>query len=75
MKENKKFIIRRAIVGIIAIPLVAGVYTLGYALLIALGAQPNNSLEGVWNIGLQIGVSTAVIFAFARQIMHYAENV
>ena len=75
MKENKKFIIRRAIVGIIAIPLVAGVYTLGYALLVGLGAQPTNSLEGVWNIGFQIGITVAIAFAFAKQILNYTENV
>jgi small neutral amino acid transporter SnatA (MarC family) len=75
MKENKKFIIRRAIVGIVAIPLVAGVYTLGYALLLALGAQPNNSVEGVWSIGLQIGITVAIAFTFAKQIMRYTDTV
>lgn len=75
MNENKKFIIRRAIVGIIGIPVVAGVYTLGYTVLVGLGAQPTNSLEGVWSIGLQMGIGTAVVFTFATQLLRLADNV
>jgi hypothetical protein len=66
--ENKKYIVRRAVVGIVATPLVAAVYTLSYALLVGLGAQPTNTLEGVVANGFLIGTVLAVFFTFANQV-------
>lgn len=66
--ENKKYIVRRAVVGIIATPLVAAVYTLSYSLLVGLGAQPTNTLDGVWANGFLLGTVLAVFFTFANQV-------
>jgi len=64
-----KFVIRRAVVGLVALPVVAGTYVFMYVLLGSL----NNTLWGltldeVWNNGLLIGSVSAVAFAFATQI-------
>jgi len=67
--ENKKYIVRRAAVGIIATPLVAAVYTLSYSLLVGLGAQPTSTVDGVWANGFLIGGVAALFFTFVNQVM------
>jgi steroid 5-alpha reductase family enzyme len=66
--ENKKYIVRRAVVGIIAAPIVAAVYTLSYSLLVGLGAQPTSTVDGVWANGFLIGGVIALFFTFANQV-------
>jgi hypothetical protein len=64
-----KFTIRRAVVGLIALPIVAGTYVF----IVVLVGSLNNTLSGlslntIWNNGLLIGSVSAIAFAFATQI-------
>ena len=63
-----KFVIRRAVVGLMALPVVAGTYVFIYVLLGSLGNGLTVSLNTVWDNGLLIGSVSAVAFAFATQI-------
>lgn len=50
-----KYVVRRAIAGVVVIPAVASMYFGLVALLIGLGAEPNQTPTEVWNIGIAIG--------------------
>jgi hypothetical protein len=62
-----KFTIRRAVVGAVGIPVVAGAYVALNAVLIGLGATPTASVVEVWNTGLVFGVAAAIAFTFSVQ--------
>lgn len=64
-----KFYIRRAVLGVIAVPVIAGAYFLFYALLVGAGADPTNTAQGVWENGLMMGWVLAVLFTFAPQVL------
>lgn len=64
-----KFYIRRAVLGAIATPVIAGAYFVVYALLVGAGADPTNTPAGVWGNGLMIGTIVAVMFTFAPQVL------
>lgn len=64
-----KFYIRRAVVGAVAVPVVAGIYFAGYAVLIGLGAEPTNTPQGVWENGIGLGWLLAIGFTFAPQLI------
>lgn len=66
-----KFYIRRAVVGVLAVPVVAGSYIFGYLLLMLLGAEASISVEGAWNNGLLIGYTCAAMFTFSPQISKF----
>lgn len=57
-----KFVIRRAVVGVLAIPMVASAYFVIYAVLVGLGSQPSQSPTEVIYTGLWIGGVIAVLF-------------
>ena len=63
-----KFVIRRAVVGLLALPVVAGTYVFVYVLLGSLGNSLALSLDEIWNNGLLIGSVSAIAFAFATQL-------
>ena len=63
-----KFTIRRSVVGLVALPIVAGTYVFLYVLLGSLGNGLSVSLNTIWDNGLLIGSVSAVAFAFATQI-------
>jgi hypothetical protein len=63
-----KFYIRRAVVGVIAVPVVAGLYTLAYLWLVVAGGEPNATSEEVFNNGLWLGGLVAVMFTFSPQV-------
>lgn len=67
-----KFYIRRAVLGIIATPLVAGIYFAGYAVLVGAGAGATSTPAEVWNNGLWLGGTLAVLFTFAPQVWKLA---
>ena len=67
-----KFYIRRAVLGIIATPVIAGIYFVGYAVLVGLGAEPTSTPQGVWENGLFMGGTLGVAFIFAPQIWAWA---
>ena len=62
-----KFYIRRFIFSVIAIPFIAGAYVFGYLALLLLGAEPNASLEDVFNNGLLIAIVLGLAFIFQPQ--------
>ena len=63
-----KYYIRRAILGAIAVPIVAGAWTLFYALLLGLGAEPGQSIADTFGNGLLIGSVLAILLTFAPQV-------
>ena len=70
-----KYIIRRAIVGALAVPVIAGIYTLGYALLVGAGAQATATASMVWDNGIVLGIASAIIFAFYPQIAKRVDSL
>jgi len=62
-----KYFIRRAIVGVISIPFVAGAYVFLYLLLLLAGAEPSLNLEGAFDNGLLIGFVIALAITFQPQ--------
>jgi hypothetical protein len=70
-----KFYIRRALVGIVSIPIVAGLYTFGYLCLVIAGAEPNASIREVVENGLWLGGLVAVMFTFSPQISKFLDNL
>ena len=62
-----KYAIRRAIVGVISIPLVAGAYTFFYLTLLLMGAEPTSSLSDTYANGINIAIVIAIILTFFPQ--------
>jgi hypothetical protein len=57
-----KFVIRRAVAGVVITPLVASAWFLIVVLMIGLGAEPNATPLEVWNTGLVGGVFVSLLF-------------
>jgi len=70
-----KFVIRRAALGLVVMPVVAGTYVLSYAVGYAWSGGVAISLGEVWNTGLTIGFVLAVAFAFATQLDKFSARV
>jgi hypothetical protein len=70
-----KFVIRRAVAGLLLVPAVAGLYFVGYLALVLLGAGMPITLDEVWANGLLIGFVCAVAFAFATQLDRLAYKI
>lgn len=69
-----KYVIRRAILGVVSIPFVAGAYVFLYLLLLLAGAEPNQTISETFFIGSQIGFVFAVILAFYPQFSKLVEK-
>lgn len=70
-----KFYIRRAVAGVIVVPVVAGLYTFAYLWLIIAGAEPTVSSEEVFNNGLWLGGLVAVMLTFSPQVSKFLNRV
>lgn len=70
-----KFYIRRAVAGVLAIPVIAGLYTVGWLWLAILGAEPQISSREVFNNGLSLGVIVAVMFTFSPQVSKFLNKI
>ena len=70
-----KYVIRRAILGLISIPFVAGAYVFGYLLLLLMGAEPNTSLSETFNNGMFIGGTLAVVLTFYPQLYNLMNKI
>ena len=70
-----KYVIRRAVIGLIAMPIVAGVYFLGYAVLVGLGAEPGMTASETWDTGMGIAFMVAIAFAFWTQINNWLDKI
>lgn len=57
-----KYVFRRALVGVVIVPLVAVAWFVFYAMLVGLGADPTNTPQGVFNDGLFIGLVVESFF-------------
>ena len=69
-----KFYIRRAILGIVSIPFVAGAYVFLYLCLLLLGADTRQSLSDTFNNGMFIGGTIAVVLTFYPQFVRLVEK-
>lgn len=63
-----KYVIRRAVVAVVAMPLVAGAYVLGCALLIGLGAGASFTVAEAWVNGFEIAGAGALVFTLSTQL-------
>jgi hypothetical protein len=71
-----KYVIRRAVVGFLALPVVAGTYVFLFVLLGSLAnTQWGLTLDEIWNNGLLIGSVSAVAFAFATQLDKFVSRL
>lgn len=70
-----KYVIRRALLGAISIPLIAGAYVFFYLLLIMAGAEPTVGLTTAFDNGLLIGFTSAIFFAFYPQISNFIDRL
>lgn len=70
-----KFVVRRAVVGFLSVPLVAGVYTLFFTWLVLAGGEPNATPEQVFKNGIGLGVVVAVMLVFAPQLGKFLTRV
>jgi hypothetical protein len=62
-KGIMKFVIRRAVAGVVITPLVAGLWFALVVDFILLGGVPNATPTEVWNTGLGMGVIVSLWFA------------
>jgi hypothetical protein len=69
-----KFVIRRLVVGLVALPLVAGLYVVGYGIGIGLTGS-GASLSEAWANGLMIGLVVAIAFAGATQLDKFVSKI
>jgi len=70
-----KFVIRRLIAGVIAIPVVAGTYTAFYLFLILAGGEPTMTLTETFNTGVNIAITLAIALVFYPQISRLLDKV
>ena len=70
-----KYAIRRAIVGVVSIPLIAGAYTFLYLLLLVAGAEPGQTLAETFNFGVVIGITSAIFLTFYPQFSRFLDRL
>jgi hypothetical protein len=63
-----KYVIRRAIAGIVIVPAVATAWFVIYAVLVGLGATPTSSPAEVWGMGVMLGITLTVYLMFFERI-------
>lgn len=63
-----KFYIRRAILGIISIPFVAGAWCFVYLAFLLAGGESNQTITETFENGLLIGITLAIALTFAPQL-------
>lgn len=76
MRVSKmKFVIRRALLGVVSIPLIAGAYVFLYLLLVLAGGDPTQTISETFFIGIQIASVVAVALTFYPQIAKVLDKV
>lgn len=65
-----KFYVRRAVVGLVSIPFVAGAWCFVYLAFLLAGGEPNQTISETFDNGLYIGITLAIAFTFAPQIAY-----
>jgi hypothetical protein len=64
-----KYVFRRALVGIVLVPVVAMTWVLFTAILSVVVSLPMGSVNRVWNEGLGLGLLATVMFAIIPLIL------
>lgn len=70
-----KYYIRRAVVGTLAIPFIAGAWCFVYLALIILGGEPTQTIDETFSNGLLIGVVLDLAFIFSPQLTRFLDRV
>lgn len=70
-----KYVIRRALLGLVSIPLVAGAYVFFYLLLLLAGAEPSASLSDTFANGVNIAIVVALILTFYPQFSSLVDKL
>ena len=70
-----KFYVRRAVVGVISIPFVAGAWCFVYLAFIALGGIPSQTIDETFHNGVLIGITLAIALVFAPQISRLLDKL
>ena len=70
-----KFYIRRAVVGTLSIPFVAGAWCFVYLAFILVGGEPQQTIDETFSNGLLVGIVLAIAFTFAPQIARLMEKL
>jgi len=70
-----KFVIRRAVVGVLAIPFVAGAWCFVYLAFLLAGAEGNQTITETFNNGLMIGIVVALAFTFSTQLDKFISKI
>jgi hypothetical protein len=63
-----KFVFRRAVVGLIALPVFAGAYVLAYGLFGAYTSGLSLTVSEAWANGFMIGTVCVIAFMFSTQL-------
>jgi hypothetical protein len=70
-----KFVVRRMLVGIVASPLVAGVYAVGYVALALVAGDALPSLSSIVANGFLVASVVAVAFGFFTQVDKFISKI
>jgi hypothetical protein len=70
-----KYVIRRAILGVVSIPVVAGTYIALYAFLVLAGADSWMSFDEVFDNGVNIAIVVAIILTFYPQFSRLVDKL
>lgn len=70
-----KFYVRRAVVGLVSIPFVAGAWCFIYLAFLLAGGEPTQTISETFDNGLYIGITLAIAFTFAPQISRLLDKV
>jgi len=63
-----KYRVRRLVAGVVATPVIAGAYFIGYAVLVGAGATATATPSEVWNTGITFGVVATVIAVCSKVV-------
>ena len=70
-----KFYIRRAVLGIVGIPFVAGAWVFVYLSFLLMGAEPSQTLTDTFANGITIGIIVAVMLTFSPQVSKVLDKI
>jgi hypothetical protein len=69
-----KYVIRRALLGLISIPFVAGAYTFLFITLLAISPETDVTVSESYHNGIIIGITNAVIITFYPQLNEFLKK-
>jgi len=75
MRDKMKYYIRRAVAGLVSIPLVAGAWCFVYLAFVIAGGEPTQGIAETFSNGLTIGIIVAVMLTFAPQLSKFITTI